>query len=168
MPLSSRHDDETDQRRPDPHAAEAHQHRGEAATPAKAKAAGGSAQLAPSTAGATTSLAPRVNIVQPHGEFRDSTAPLKIEAFGAPGSTVVVYVTIYREGNVFHDLHVVVPIGPSGEGSCSGTAPIADFERYAIHPRGQNQAGVFSPLRVAEYSGWLGETKGGGVSCGPR
>ena len=132
MPLSSRHDDETDQRRPDPHASEGHQHRGDAAPAKKPGATGGSAQLVPSTAGAATSLAPRVNIVQPHGEYHGTTAPLKIEAFGAPGSTVVVYVTIYREGKVFHDLHVVVPIGPSGEGSCSGSAPIADYERYAI------------------------------------
>jgi hypothetical protein len=172
----SRSDDETAQNRPDDHA----QRRGEvapepaathargAAGPATGAGGGGAALvgLTPSAGGATAATAPRVNVVSPspHGVYPAGMAPLGFEIFGTPNTTVVLYVTVYRRGVVYQNTHATVAIGPTGEGHCSGFTPVDDNEVYGMHARVQDQAGVFSALRVVEYEGQKTiETKGGGV-----
>jgi hypothetical protein len=178
--LTSRDDEETDhahdhqQRRghasSEAAGAEVHTRGAAAATSTGGGAAAGLAPtagaLAPTATGAASAIAPRVNVLSPSqgAHYPAGLVPATFEIFGAPGSTVILYVTVYRRGKVYQDGHVSVTLGPSGEATYTSYTPVDNNEHYGMHARVQTQAGVMSPLRVVEFHGeQVIETKGGGV-----
>lgn len=168
MSTSRGHDDEHEQQKQPEHH-EQHgksgAHRAETKAGGESEKGGAKASAAPTAAGAKAAIAPRVHVVSPtqHGTYDAGVLPVDIEVFGAPGSNVVIYLTVYKNGKIHHDHHAEVTLDASGLFHGRHFVNI-EAGKFGLHVRAQNHAGLMSALRVVEFESPMPiETKGGGV-----